>query len=122
MPREMTSDEVKGLRAGTHQLKELLAELMVENRLLKKACSGMGSPIHEVRGRREAGNHPASIFAFNIFSSIARGTRDEHWEKMWAVRLSVSPPTVNGNDNLVRRGRPQFTLFSDRSLPWHFRG
>src|SRR3954462_7949678 len=30
--REATSDEVKGLRAETHQLKELLAELMLENR------------------------------------------------------------------------------------------
>ena len=35
--REATSDEVKGLRAETHQLKELLAELMMENRLLKKS-------------------------------------------------------------------------------------
>src|ERR1700739_3504193 len=57
--REATSDEVKGLLGETHQLKELLAELMVENRLLKKACSGMGSPIYEIPGRREAGNHPA---------------------------------------------------------------
>src|SRR6202167_2168509 len=32
-----TSDEVKGLRAGDHQLKELLAELMMENRVLKKS-------------------------------------------------------------------------------------
>ena len=35
--REATSDEVKGLRAESHQLKELLAELMMENRLLKKS-------------------------------------------------------------------------------------
>ncbi len=34
--REATSDEVKGLRAESHQLKELSAELMMENRLLKK--------------------------------------------------------------------------------------
>jgi len=40
--REATSDEVKGLRAETHQLKELLAELMVENRLLKKSVLGDG--------------------------------------------------------------------------------
>jgi transposase len=33
---------VKGLRAETHQLKELLAELMVENRLLKKSVLGDG--------------------------------------------------------------------------------
>jgi transposase len=40
--REATSDEVKGLRAETHQLKELLAELMMENRLLKKSVLGDG--------------------------------------------------------------------------------
>jgi len=41
--REATSDEVKGLRAETHQLKELLAELKVENRLLKKSVLGDGA-------------------------------------------------------------------------------
>ncbi len=40
--REATSDEVKGLRAETRQLKELLAELMVENRLLKKSVLSDG--------------------------------------------------------------------------------
>jgi transposase len=38
-PREATSDEVKGLRAESRQLEELLAELMMENRLLKKALA-----------------------------------------------------------------------------------
>ena len=38
--REATSDEVKGLRAEAHQLKELLAELVMENRLLKKKRAG----------------------------------------------------------------------------------
>src|SRR6202011_1953367 len=57
--REATSDEVKGLRAEAQQLKELLAEVLLENRLLKKACSAMGSPIHEVPCRRKAGNYPA---------------------------------------------------------------
>ena len=38
--RAATSDEVKGLRTETHQLKQLLAELMVENRLLKKSVLG----------------------------------------------------------------------------------
>jgi hypothetical protein len=33
---EATSDEVKGLRAEIRQLKETLAELLVENRMLKK--------------------------------------------------------------------------------------
>ena len=35
--REATSDEVKALRAEARQLKEALAEQMLENRLLKKA-------------------------------------------------------------------------------------
>jgi transposase len=34
--REATSDEVKGIRAEAQQLKELLAEVLLENRLLKK--------------------------------------------------------------------------------------
>jgi hypothetical protein len=33
---------VKGLRAETHQLKELMTELLVENRLLKKSVLGDG--------------------------------------------------------------------------------
>ena len=48
--REATSDEVKELRAQAVQVKELLAEMMLENRLLKKACSGMGRPAYEVLG------------------------------------------------------------------------
>jgi transposase len=40
--REATSDEVKGLRAETHQLKELVAKLLVENRVLKKSALGDG--------------------------------------------------------------------------------
>src|SRR5208282_5100779 len=35
--RAATSDDVKGLRAKAHRLKELLAELLLENRLLKKS-------------------------------------------------------------------------------------
>ena len=40
--REATSDEVKGLRAQARQLKELMAELMLENRLLKKSVLADG--------------------------------------------------------------------------------
>lgn len=40
--REATSDEVKDLRAQTRQLKEALAEAMLENRLLKKSVVGDG--------------------------------------------------------------------------------
>lgn len=40
--REATSDEVKDLRRESGQLKEALAELMMENRLLKKSVLGDG--------------------------------------------------------------------------------
>jgi transposase len=55
--REATSDEVKSLRSQSTQLKEMLAEVMMENRLLKKACSGMGRTVYEIRRLREAGDH-----------------------------------------------------------------
>ena len=40
--REATSEEVKGLRTEAQQLKELLAEVLLENRLLKKSVIGGG--------------------------------------------------------------------------------
>jgi transposase len=40
--REATSDEVKSLRSEASQLKEMLAEVMMENRLLKKSVLGDG--------------------------------------------------------------------------------
>ena len=40
--REATSDEVQALRTQAVQLKELLAEMMIEIRLLKKSVLGDG--------------------------------------------------------------------------------
>jgi transposase len=40
--REATSDEVKGLRREAAALKEVVAELTLENRLLKKSMIGDG--------------------------------------------------------------------------------
>ena len=40
--RQATSNEVKTLRAEAHDLKEALAEQMLENRLLKKSMIGDG--------------------------------------------------------------------------------
>lgn len=40
--REATSDEVKNLRSETRALKETVAELLMENRLLKKSMIGGG--------------------------------------------------------------------------------
>src|SRR5258705_11721183 len=41
-PREATSDEVKELRTEARQLKEALAEVTLENRLLKKSVIADG--------------------------------------------------------------------------------
>src|SRR5215472_2194376 len=84
--REATSDEVKGLRAETHQLKELLAELMVENQLLKKSGRAMGSPIHEVRGRREAGDHPAGRAVVAVGAVHPNPTRHPEFHLLRLVR------------------------------------
>ena len=43
--REASSDEVKDLRAEARQLKEALAEITVENRLLKKSVIGSGGDL-----------------------------------------------------------------------------
>jgi transposase len=40
--REATSDEVKGLRREAAALKEVVADLILENRLLKKSIRGDG--------------------------------------------------------------------------------
>ncbi len=40
--REATSDEVKGLRREAGELKQVVAELVLENRLLKKSMTGDG--------------------------------------------------------------------------------
>ena len=40
--REATSDEVKGLRREATALKEVVADLTLENRLLKKSMTGAG--------------------------------------------------------------------------------
>src|SRR5215218_904929 len=56
--RAATPQEVKDLRREASALKEVVAELVLENRLLKKARSGLGRPRHEIPRRREAGNHP----------------------------------------------------------------
>ena len=40
--REATSDEVKQLRSESTALKETVADLLMENRLLKKSMNGVG--------------------------------------------------------------------------------
>ncbi len=40
--REATSDEVKDLRAENRELKEVVAEITLKNRVLKKSLTGLG--------------------------------------------------------------------------------
>ena len=56
--REATSDEVKGLRREATALKEVVADLTLENRLLKKTRPGLGASTHEISCLREARDHP----------------------------------------------------------------
>ena len=46
--REATSDEVRNLRTETRLLKETVAELLMENRLLKKSMIGNGGTVYEI--------------------------------------------------------------------------
>lgn len=45
MAREASTDEVKGLRREARDLKECVADLTLENRLLKKSMTGDGEDI-----------------------------------------------------------------------------
>ena len=45
--REASSSEVSDLRKENARLKELVAETLLENRLLKKSVTGSGSPEDE---------------------------------------------------------------------------
>ena len=56
--RQATSGEVKGLRQEMRDMKGLVAELSLENRLLKKSMIADGATRYEVSRIREAGDHP----------------------------------------------------------------
>jgi transposase len=57
--REATSDEVKDLRAENHELKEVVADVTLDNRVLKKKSDGTWRGGRYVRrtGFREARDH-----------------------------------------------------------------
>jgi hypothetical protein len=57
--RQASSGEVKDLRREMGALKELVADLTIENRLLKRAPLGMGATPHEIPRLGEARDHPA---------------------------------------------------------------
>ncbi len=43
--REATSDEVKVLRSENRELKEVVAEMVLKNRVLKKSLRGLGEEV-----------------------------------------------------------------------------
>jgi len=55
--REATSDEVKELKAEARQLKETLAEVLIENRLLKKRSIPKISSGADSRNEAESAHH-----------------------------------------------------------------
>src|SRR3981081_2899746 len=57
--RAATSGEVKDLRREASALKEVVADLTLENRLLKKSMSGDGEDEHEIPCIREGRDHPS---------------------------------------------------------------
>ena len=56
--RKATFDKVKSLRREASDLKEVLAERLLENRLLKKAWSGVGKAKDEISRVGKAGDYP----------------------------------------------------------------
>lgn len=64
--RAATTDEVKNLRREASALKECVAGLTLENRLLKNASSRIGATTHEVFCTSKARDHPMCESACNI--------------------------------------------------------
>jgi len=57
--REANSDDVSDLRTENDQLKQLVAELSLDNRILKKSLSGWNrtEAIYEIQAIRKNGDH-----------------------------------------------------------------
>ena len=55
--RSATTDEVKDLRREASALKECVTDLTLENRLLKKVWSRMGTTRHEISRLGKARDH-----------------------------------------------------------------
>ena len=73
--RQATSPEIKELRHEAAALKEVVADLTLENRLLKKTCSAMGSSRNEIPSTREARGHPAGGAIAPVGEADARPSR-----------------------------------------------
>src|ERR1700690_431436 len=73
--RAATSDEVKDLRRETQALKEVVADLTLENRLLKKSMIGEGETGHESVLLRQDRDHTTGLAIASAGSPDAGQTR-----------------------------------------------
>ena len=110
--REATSDEVKELKAEARQLRETLAEVLIENRLLKKAFSGMGRTLHEVFRIGKVRDHRTggTVVALDCKCAITWVTPSPPWGG--PVQLN-SPINVSGLTGTAPQssGRPVRHVF-----------
>src|SRR5438128_12268949 len=81
------------LKAEARQLNETLAEVLIENRLLKKAFSGMGRTLHEVLRIREVRDHRTGGTVVALDPSHAGADRDPKVDVLRLVR-----PLPGGRD------------------------
>ena len=95
--RAATSDEVKDLRREATALKEVVADLTLENRLLKKSVTadGEGRTRHEILRLGEAGDHPSRRTIRPAGSSHADANRNPEIDVLSMVR-SVSDRRARG--------------------------
>ena len=54
--REATSDEVKDLRSENDQLKQVVAEMILRNRLLKKSLKGLDGKGNDIQDSPQSNN------------------------------------------------------------------
>jgi transposase len=73
--REASSEEVKGLRRQAGDLKEVVAELMLENRLLKQSMTGDPRRLLPLHHRLEALHHHEGRGRHRHAGDGARGIR-----------------------------------------------
>ena len=87
--RAATPDEVKDLRREATALKEVVADLTLENRLLKKSMIGNGETRHEIPRIRQGRDHPPGRAITSAGSSDAVEARHPEGHVVSLVR---SPP------------------------------
>jgi hypothetical protein len=92
--REATRDEVKGLRSENRDLKEVVAEITLANRVLKKVWRFMARRTkRETHGIREDGDHPPgrSDGPSSANDTTADATSRGFWKARRGTTLTSGP-------------------------------